>query len=771
MADEKRNDGAPRGRRDGDAKGQGGYQRGGANKGGGYRRDDRGPKRDGERREGGYRGGNRSGGRDGYKRDDSRGPRRDGEFRSSRDGYNRDDRGPKGGYKRDGERRDFKRGDSRGPRRDGDARGGQGGYRGRDDRGPKREFSRDGERRDFKKRDGGFKRDGDHGPRRDDRDFKRDDRRDGDRGPKRDFKRDGNRGPKRDFDRRDDRGPKRDGDFKRREGDSRPKRDDRAPKREKPLKRIAFRKSKATPARLAAYEVVRAVRERNAFAQSLIDTIIDGSRLSFEDRAFATRLALGVVSARGTLDEIIDRALDDPGDVFRETRDALQISTYEIIFLGKEAHAAVDQGVEMVKAFAPAAANLANAALHRVVRLRYEFPFGDPATDLEALARTQAFPAWLAKKLMEDVGPEAAIDFMRASNEPAPLFVAVNAIRTDDEAALKAFARAEEEARAMSIGDAPVPGCLRVAESRALLVPGVKRQIAQGKILVSDAASQMVAASVLPEAKPSSVLEVGAGRATKTILLQSNAQRAWGSQVEEYVTLDNHPFKTELLAERAEAYGVQVAETLTGDACCLDDVMPGREFGFVFIDAPCSGLGTLRRHPEIRWRIQPGDFAGFAATQLAMLRSAARHVEMGGTLAYATCTVTREENGGVVKAFLESAEGKAFKLVPIAGRSHLAMRVAPGSSDAHFAVRFERVGDIVDAPEPEPSPVAEEAEGAVVAEAEAAKADAAAAPEPAGPQAGDEAEMAEIEAAMAEDAPAAEPAAAPADVPEPEASR
>ena len=428
-------------------------------------------------------------------------------------------------------------------------------------------------------------------------------------------------------------------------------------------------RSKASPARLAALDVVRAVRERDAFAQDVIGTRIDRSDLSSEDRAFATKLALGVVSATGTLDEIIDRALNAPSDVKPDVRDALRVSTYEIIFLGKTPHAAVDQGVELVRSFAMSASGLANAVLRKIVLMRQAFPFGDPMRDPEALARLHAFPLWLARKLIVDLGPQEALDFMRASNEQAPLFIAVNAAKTSDEALVKAFDKLDEGLDPVSVDGVSVAGCYRVLDTRALLLPEVKRMFSQGKILVTDAASQLVAASVLPERKPASLLEVGAGRATKTILLQSDATRAYGSQLV-LSTLDNHAFKTRLL---------------------LDAVVGDRAFDEVFIDAPCSGLGTLRRHPEIRWRIKPADIVEFARVQLGMLQAAAPHVAPGGALAYATCTVTREENNGVVKAFLESEAGAGFKLAPVNGRSCVATRLAPGSPDAHFAVRFERI--------------------------------------------------------------------------------
>ena len=430
-------------------------------------------------------------------------------------------------------------------------------------------------------------------------------------------------------------------------------------------------RSKASPARLAALDVVRAVRERDAFAQDVIGTRIDRSDLSSEDRAFATKLALGVVSATGTLDEIIDRALNAPSDVKPDVRDALRVSTYEIIFLGKTPHAAVDQGVELVRSFAMSASGLANAVLRKIVLMRQAFPFGDPMRDPEALARLHAFPLWLARKLIVDLGPQEALDFMRASNEQAPLFIAVNAAKTSDEALVKAFDKLDEGLDPVSVDGVSVAGCYRVLDTRALLLPEVKRMFSQGT-------------------KPASLLEVGAGRATKTILLQSDATRAYGSQLV-LSTLDNHAFKTRLLLERAERYGAEVAEAFTGDALELDAVVGDRAFDEVFIDAPCSGLGTLRRHPEIRWRIKPADIVEFARVQLGMLQAAAPHVAPGGALAYATCTVTREENNGVVKAFLESEAGAGFKLAPVNGRSCVATRLAPGSPDAHFAVRFERI--------------------------------------------------------------------------------
>lgn len=449
----------------------------------------------------------------------------------------------------------------------------------------------------------------------------------------------------------------------------------------------------ASPARQAALRVTSIVRERDAFAQELIHKYIDSSRMSREDRAFATRLTLGVVSSYGTLDDVINRCLDRVSDINDDVRDALRISTYEIIFLKKEPHAAVSQGVELVKTIAPKASGLANAVLRRIADKAHKFPFGDPRTDIEAFARLHAFPEWLAKRALLDLGPEVTRDYLAGSNEPAPLFVAINAAKADEAEVVETIVAAHGDPVAVSVNGEDIPGCYCLSEGRVLFDGRVRHMIQTGQLLVSDASSQQIARLVLTEEKPESLLEVGAGRGTKTVLIQSDAQRRYGSQIDEYVTVDNLEFKTNITAERAEEYGIHVSESITGDATVLDDVVGERAFAVVFIDAPCSGLGTLRRHPEIRWRLNPEKIDEFAKTDLALLKSASSHVAPGGSIVFSTCTITRAENIDVVKAFLASDEGASFSLAPIGGAPCFNPALKPGSPDAHFAVRLVKAAE------------------------------------------------------------------------------
>ena len=454
-------------------------------------------------------------------------------------------------------------------------------------------------------------------------------------------------------------------------------------------------KSKASPARLAALETLRLWREREGFVQDIMARTVDDAPLSPQDRAFATRLVCGVVSCAGTLNEVLNSCLNSPRDVKPKVRDALLISTYEILFLQKDAHAAVDQGVELVRSIAPRAAGLANAVLRKVVNARESFPFGNPLTDAAAFARSQGFPLWLAEKLTDVLGADDARAFMEASNEPAPLFVAVNAAKTSDDEMLALLNEAAAEAEPVEVEGETVPGCFLLRNRRALLEPAVAEALRDGRLLVADAASQAVAQRVARAAceardakgEPFSFLEVGAGRGTKTILLQSDAMRLSSEQFADYTTIDNHEFKTGLGKGRAETYGIHVTEALTGDATNLAAATDGKTFDRIFIDSPCTGLGTLRRHPEIRWRVTPHNIEEAAALDDRLLASAAASLSEHGILAYATCTITPEENQGAIGRFLDSPVGKGFSI-----KETFRTQLIPGdtSPDAHFLTVLAR---------------------------------------------------------------------------------
>ena len=406
-------------------------------------------------------------------------------------------------------------------------------------------------------------------------------------------------------------------------------------------------------ARMAAYRTLSIARERDAYVRELVNSASAQEvlgHLKAEDRAFARVLALGVCATGGTLDEALDRFIAKPSKVAPGVRDALRISAYELLFLGKPAHVVVSQGVELVRSRAKSAAGLANAVLRRVAENAQAFM-------AESQAHRCGIPAWLYERLVAELGQERADEFALACLEPAPVFVANVPMWVSDRKAADAFAAAGLLVEPCE----GVPGAWRALEPAK--VPACEL-VEQSQAVVADFAAQAVAFLAAPE-PGDRVLEVGSGRGTKTILMAGHAHRAQGAA--RIWALDTHAFKGQLAAKRLEAARVMGVQQVTGDACKLDEA-PGlpAQFDHVLVDAPCSGTGTLRRHPEITWSVSPESVTSCAQLQLAMLKSVGPRVAAGGQLTYATCSVLREEDEAVVEAFLASPEGADFEVVPVA---------------------------------------------------------------------------------------------------------
>jgi 16S rRNA (cytosine967-C5)-methyltransferase len=453
---------------------------------------------------------------------------------------------------------------------------------------------------------------------------------------------------------------------------------------------MAKQKQKVTYSRICAYDALSKVNKRDAFARDVIEKSINKAKLAEADRAFATRLVLGCVQMQGTLDYVINRALKSPKDVRPNVRDALRISTYEIIFLDKSPHAAVNEGVELVRSVEPKAAGLANATLRKVVGMKPEFPFGDPECDIDAFARGAGYPPWLAKLFVANMGSAAAREFMLASNAPAPLYVAVNSLCATDAEVVSEFARAKVDLQPATIFSKVIPGAYLVPNTHILTDARVKRLFAQGKILVADTASQFVALLVASAHKAQSLLEIGAGRATKTILLQNYSNRSNDAQIDQFTCVDNIGFKSKLLLDRAKVYGAHVQGAVVADATDAAQMAKLAKYDTVFIDSPCSGLGTLRRHPEIRWRISPESLRAQSERQTQILACASAHVAPGGVLAYATCSPISAEDEQIIDGFLQSPAGQNFEYMQVMGQNFLKTNMVKDNSDAHFLALLRR---------------------------------------------------------------------------------
>lgn len=364
-----------------------------------------------------------------------------------------------------------------------------------------------------------------------------------------------------------------------------------------------------SPARATALRVVRRVFEDGAYADRALRA--EAEALAPRDRALAKRLVFGVVQRRGTLDWIVGRYAK--GRLEPQVRAALWLGLEQLLFLdGIAAHAAISESVELAK---PGPGHkVVNAVLRRVQREGVELP--SDATPQGAAVR-HSHPEWLVRRWWSELGAEETRALLAADNEPAELALRVNTLVDVDPAALPPGRRE---------GDALVlAGPFDVAGSPLF---------AAGAITPQSRAAQRVAPFLGP--RPGErVLDLCAAPGGKTAHL-SALMRAEG----EIVAIERHPGRAAALQRTCERLRATNVTVVVADAATFQTDRP---FDRVLADPPCSGLGTLRTHPDLRWRVTPEAITALAALQDRIVASARGALKPGGTLVYSTCTISREE--------------------------------------------------------------------------------------------------------------------------------
>jgi 16S rRNA (cytosine967-C5)-methyltransferase len=365
--------------------------------------------------------------------------------------------------------------------------------------------------------------------------------------------------------------------------------------------------------------------EDGAFAHILLPRTLRDSALEPRDRALVTDLVYGTVRMQRALDTLLAKvsnrgiaSLDPP------VRAALRLGAYQLM-IGVPAHAAVGETVEVVD---PRARGFANGVLRALARTGP--PFALPSgTDVVSVAVRTSHPDWIVRMFVKSFGAETAIATLELDNTPPPVTLRVNPLRTTTAELTAELLAAGAEVEPGTL----VPGALLVRHTGDL---AVLPAIADGRATPQDQASQAIVALLDPQ-PGDRILDLASapgGKATAA------AERMRGEGV--VVAADLHPGRVRTVRRAARRIGLEsMVVTLVADG--RNPPVRDGAFDRVLLDAPCSGLGVLRRRPDARWRVQPNDVRDLSALQRVLLEAAARAVKPGGRLVYAVCTLSREE--------------------------------------------------------------------------------------------------------------------------------
>ena len=469
------------------------------------------------------------------------------------------------------------------------------------------------------------------------------------------------------------------------------------------------RGGRVSPARLVAYDVLRDVDERDAYANLALPSRIRAANLDGRDAALATELVAGTLRGQGRYDRILELASGRSVDRIDErTLRVLRLGAHQLLAMRTASHAAVNESVELQRKVAnPAAAGFVNGVLRSVGRAtndEWNDRIDEEADSADqALAARSSHPAWIVRALR---------DALRAEGRDSELEALLEADNTPPKVNLVLLPGAGLDAEtAAALGSDPERG-------RELVVAGVSplgleleggdpaRAIdaidaPDGYVRVQDQGSQL-AALALTRARPvregERWLDLCAGPGGKTAVLGAEAALS-GATVRANEVAEH---RAELVRRSVEATP-ETVEVVSHDGRD-DDAFGGGAFDRILVDAPCSGLGALRRRPEARWRKQPTDLPALTELQGELLEAAVPHLASGGLLAYVTCSPHRAETrivlDGLLKRHSELREIDAKRVLNEVSRGELDLaggalhaQLWPhrNGTDAMFIALLERV--------------------------------------------------------------------------------
>jgi 16S rRNA (cytosine967-C5)-methyltransferase len=400
---------------------------------------------------------------------------------------------------------------------------------------------------------------------------------------------------------------------------------------------------KKTP-RAICLDILNRVEEADLHPDRLLTDSFKRYRyLTSLDRSFLTELTYGIIRWRGKLDWVIRHFSKIPLEKIElETFNILRLGLYQILFLSRTpSSAAVNESVELAKRIrGKGGAGFVNAVLRSSIRqkdeIRYPDIAGDPASHLSAV---QSHPLWLVQRWVEEVGVEEAVNICAFNNQISSLTLRVNTLKTNRGNLMEKLGQEELKSLPTTYSE---EGIVLQDPPPTSELPFLK----EGLYILQDEASQLVT-SILDPKPGERILDACAAPGGKTTHMAQKMKNQG-----EICALDLNKGKLDLIEEMCQRLGVRIVKTINGDAAKPLPIPQGLKFDRILADVPCSGFGTLRRNPDLKWKRGEKDIKRLSELQSSILRNLSVYVKEGGTLVYSTCTVFHEENEDVVEKFV-----------------------------------------------------------------------------------------------------------------------